>query len=139
MTTISPDGAPRITVDASEILRTSEVHFNVREQYVVTTEDKIRLCLSQHLSAMEQREAWVAPATTLLALVGAIVTAEFKDVVFSKYTWQALFVGFSLLCGAWLAWALIRRRRAPSMDDVVHQMKKGAVAPTTPQGATGGA
>lgn len=137
MTTISPGDAARIIVDANEILRRSEVHLNVREQYIITTEDKVRLCLTQRMATMEQRNAWIAPATTLTALVTAIVTTDFKDVGLSKYTWQAVFVVLSIFSAAWLAWALFRLWKAPSLDDVVHEIKKGAVATTetNPEGA----
>jgi hypothetical protein len=125
MSTISPEGPPRIIVDANEILRTSEVHLNVREQYIVTTEDKVMLCLPQRLAVMEQRRQWVAPATTLVALVVAIVTSDFKDLGVSRYTWQAVFMILTLLSGAWLAWAVVRLWQAPSINDVVHENKEG--------------
>ena len=129
--TLLPGNPARIIVDANEILRDSEVHLNVREKYIITTEDKVRLCLSKRLATMEQRKDWIAPAGILLAVVTVFVSAEFKDAGISRHTWQAIFIIVGWVSLGWLIWALVRRRNAPTLDDVVIEIKVGTVT-TTP-------
>jgi hypothetical protein len=132
MTGAVPGGPGRITIDTDQIIQTSNVHFNIRQELIVTTEDKIQLCLRDKLQRIEQSKAWLTPFGIFLTLLLTFVTTTFRDFLFPKEVWQAVFVVLTLISFVWLVASWVNRTRAPKLEDVVEEIKKGAVArPTT--------
>jgi len=100
------------------------VHVNVGQQVIVTTEDRVRLCLNEHLHSVEQRRSWVAPLGILIALVLSLATTSCRDALsVSKYTWHALFVLLTIACVVWLIARLIRAGSSLSIGDVIDRLK----------------
>jgi Flp pilus assembly protein TadB len=108
---------------ADEIMQDSEVTTNLGQKIISTTEDKIKLAVVTHLSRIEQRRAWHAPAGILITIATALATTEFKQAYFPAATWQAVF----LLCGiASLVWTVrtaYRAFNAPTMEDFVQALR----------------
>jgi len=76
---------------------------------------------------VDQQHEWVAPAGILVALILTLTTSTFHDFLLPRDTWLAIFIIALLLCLAWLLRSLWRLRKAPSIDDVVEQLKKSSV------------
>jgi hypothetical protein len=72
---------------------------------------------------MEQKKSWIAPAGIFITVLTSFVTTNFKDFFLPASTWEALF----LLSGAgsfvWLLVALKQAYSAPSVDDIVSELK----------------
>lgn len=108
---------------AENIVSNSAISFNLGQNVISTTEDKIRLAVLTHLNRIEQRQAWLAPAGIFLTIALAFATTDFRDAWLSASTWRAIFI----LCGVasfiWLVVAGVRALRAPSVDDFINALR----------------
>ena len=118
-----------------ELLQVTAVHFNVAQEFIMITEDKTYRCLREWKDHIETRNAWIAPVSLLVPLVLTFVTADFKDAFgLSKNTWQAVFIIGILLAGIWAIREiakLISRRGSPTVEELIQDLKKGAVVQHT--------
>ena len=111
----------------------SQVHNNTDQELIQITDDKLRLILSEHLSAMERTKDWIAPLGVLLSVIGVFVSAEFKDALLLKAAvWQAIFILIGISSTIWLVKCLIDRYRCPSMEDVIVTIKNSPNPPSSP-------
>lgn len=110
---------------ASQFMQdTSKVYSNLGQEIIITTEDKIRLCLIEHLSRMEKRNAWIAPLGILITIIIVFPTTTFREFLFfSADTWKAIFVISGIIAVVWLARALLQARISSSLTDVVRNIK----------------
>jgi hypothetical protein len=76
-----------------EIISNYGVSVNVRQEFIVTTEDKLRLCLHAHLENVEKRKDWWTPAGLFFAILTTLVTTStFKNIGLKATEWRALFI-----------------------------------------------
>jgi hypothetical protein len=129
------DASSKIVSDAlaSQIVQNTTLHLNLSQDAIVITEDKVRLCLIEHLGRIEAKRQWRAPAGVLLTLSITFATTDFNDFFLKAVTWEALFIISTVLILVWLAWAIRKAWGAPSVEDVVASMKRAGA--TQPQGA----
>lgn len=92
------------------------VHINTSQQLIITTEDKLHLCLLRNKQYLGKKTAWITPLGILLTLVVTFATTTFRDIGFSAYTWEAIFFIAGILAFVWLLWAIIQAIRAKSVD-----------------------
>lgn len=109
---------------ASQLVNVERVHINVSQEVIITTEDKVRLCLSEHLKRMEKKRGWIAPLGILMAIVLTLVTTTFKEFGLSAATWQAIFIVGAVLSGVWLVWSIREAQRSQKIEDIVAELKK---------------
>jgi len=130
MSTVTPPVA-RIVADAlaNEISQQTKVHLNLGQETIIITEDKVRLCLMDHLKRLEARNAWVAPASVLITIVASFLSSSFRDFVLDASTWRAVFVITAILSAGWLGRAVWHSRKAPTLEDVVATMKHAGRQP----------
>jgi len=104
----------------------SEIHLNVQQALLITTEDRVRLHLSSHLKNVEKKRSWIAPLGVLLTIIVTLVTARFKEdsPLFSPSTWEAIFVMTGLLSFGWLIYSLWQAWQSESMDDLIERLKR---------------
>lgn len=115
----------KILLDAvGNLTQPKGVYVNVNEAVILTTEDKVRLCLYKHLSVVEQRRAWIAPLGILVTLLLCFVTSSFRDWFLPRDTWRAAFIILAALCLAWLVRCLLLLRSKSSIEDIVRELKK---------------
>jgi len=130
------------------IQKTSRVHFNLGQEIVITTEDKIRLCLTRHLSRIEKANAWVTPLGVLLTILVVFPTTSFQPFIFSADVWQAIFIISALLSFVWLVGTFRQSKGAtsvrslfksiwysqpPTVESVVADIKRTAIAREKPE------
>lgn len=103
-----------------------DVHLNVSQALIVTTEDKVRIHLSNHLKKMEMKKAWIGPLGIFATIVLTLVTAEFKNpgFIFAPTTWQAIFVICALLSFGWLIYAIRQAWQSESLEELIEKLKK---------------
>lgn len=112
--------------DVSKIVaREAQAHYNVGLAYVVTTQDKIQICLMKYLQDMGARDRWQAPFGMILTIGLVFLTADFKQFIFSKETWQAVFIIALLFSAAWLVNSLFHRKKAKTIEEVIDELKHG--------------
>jgi hypothetical protein len=104
----------------------AKVHANVEQEIIVTTEDKIRLCLMKHLSKVEKKGMWIAPAGILMTLIITFITADFKVFLFPAATWAAVFIMSTLLTVIWLLYSIRFIFTSTNMDDIINELKKAS-------------
>lgn len=108
------------------LIKNSRIHTNLAQEVIVTTEDKVRLCLNDYLSKISKKNAWIAPFGILITIVITLISTNFKSFLFSADTWIAIFVitgGLNLL---WLFFCLKSAFASVEMDTVIDEIKKGS-------------
>ncbi|MFA5877710.1 MAG: hypothetical protein WC880_05130 [Candidatus Paceibacterota bacterium] len=104
------------------------VHLNLTQEVIITTEDKLKICLAKHCERIDKRRGWIAPLGILIAIILTLITSEFKDMGLNKYTWEAIFiicaiiVFFWLVISLWLAWT------SKTNEDIISELKKESEA-----------
>lgn len=106
------------------LVNVSEVHLNVSQEVIVTTEDKIRLCLSRHLNRMEKKSGWIAPLGVFITIIITLVTTSFNKVIFEPLTWEAIFIISGIITSGWLIYSIIQALKSKRIEDVIEELKK---------------
>jgi hypothetical protein len=106
------------------MVNVSDVHINVSQNLIITTEDKLRLCLSEHLKRMERKNSWITPLGILIAILVTLVTSTFKDVGLSADTWRAIFIIAGVLSLGWLIWSIKEAWKSEKIEDIVEELKR---------------
>lgn len=129
-----PPGASPITIDLGLNSLIQRVDTNVRQQIIITTADKARLCLMQALDRMEQRRAWMAPAGILATLAVIFPTTSFNDFLgLSKEYWRALLTFAAIWAAVWLIRSLLRIPASLSLDEIVDRLRTESLALSSEQ------
>lgn len=107
----------------------SLVHTNTNQEIIQITDDKLRLILKDNLSKMEAKNDWIAPLSTLIAVITVFVSSDFKDaLMLPASTWRAIFIIIGVGSCAWLLKAIRSASKSPSLEAIVRQIKNS----TTP-------
>ena len=120
---------PTITANESindGLIKDSKIHTNLAQEVVVTTEDKIRICLISYLNRIGKKNGWIAPSGILLTIIITLLTSQFKDFYFSADTWTAVFIIAALLSLVWLVICLKDILISVDIDEVIDELKKGS-------------
>jgi hypothetical protein len=102
------------------------VHKNLGQEIVVTTVDKVRLCLMMNRDSLTAQKEWLTPLGIFLALLTTLVAADFREFIFKPNVWTAIYVIGSLISLVWLctsgykAW---KNRSKGSIDAIVEELK----------------
>ena len=100
------------------------LHSNLDQTVIQITEDRLHLYLIQHLKDVEENKSWIAPATLLAAILTTFATTNFKDFGgFLATFWEAVFFLVGAATTVWLIRCLLRRRKAPTLTQLIEKMK----------------
>jgi len=106
------------------LVNVSEVHLNVSQEVIVTTEDKIQLCLIQYLKGLEAKKGWIAPAGILATIVIVLLTSNFDKFILEPSVWKAIFIIAGIMTFVWLIKALVISFKGKTVEDIVMEMKQ---------------
>jgi hypothetical protein len=122
----TPSPESRISIGSSKDLETvSELYLTSLPQDVITTtEDKVRLTLSDYLKKMEKKKGWLTPLGLVISLTLTLMMSSFKDWGLSADTWKAIFIIGDIASFGWLVYAIIESFRSVDIDDVIAELKK---------------
>jgi hypothetical protein len=128
----TPPQKPDINIGKSDInigsieglVHVSEVHMNVSQELIVTTEDKIRLSLNEHLKKMEKKKGWITPLGMLISFTLILITAGFKDTGLDAATWKAVFIIADVIAFGWLVYAIKESLSSVKIEDIIDELKK---------------
>jgi len=119
---------------SKELVKGIKVHSTLEQEVLVTTSDKLRLCLIRHQKTLSGRFGWVAPLGMLLTLVITLLTTDFSNSLgLSQHTWKAIFILSSILVGLWLVCSVAKNAGSilhgliigyeGTIEDIVNEMK----------------
>jgi hypothetical protein len=109
-----------------QMTEVSPVHYNVQQEFIVTTEDKVHRCLGKHLVRLERRREWVAPLGIGLTVLATLLTTSFKTVGFKADVWEALFIIFGILMLVWFVRALWNAKDSVTVEMIIDELKRGS-------------
>lgn len=99
--------------------RVIQVNKNTDQKVVVVTQDKVLLILKRNLAKLGRR-SWIAPLSTLISLLTALVTANFKYALgLGPSEWKAIFIVSSFLAAGWLARSAHKAVQSKTFQEVV--------------------
>ena len=75
-------------------------------------------------SSIEERKGWIAPLGILITILVVLLTANFKDIIWSPDTWAALFVLSAGLSFLWLIKSLWKAYQSETIDNLIEKIKK---------------
>lgn len=99
-----------------------QVHVDIRQRLILTTEDRLARILERNLKYAEKRYEWMAPMGILLTILTTLVSSSFRDFGLNSATWQACYVLAGLVCVVWLVRALMMARKTKSVDDILNEI-----------------
>lgn len=105
----------------------SDLYLNIREKVIVITEDKLRICLIEHIKNAEEKRTWITPLCILIAVILTCVTTTFHDAWFDASTWKAIFLLVGAMNFAWLLWGLNKLRKSKKIEYILEEVKKEAI------------
>jgi hypothetical protein len=112
---------------SASTLPIAKIHGNQTQEMVFVPVDRLQNILNDHASDVRHGSEWHTPAATSLAVVATLLTATFQDAFGLKAAfWHALFALLFLASVGWLIAALVRRRKAKSVAELVDEIKRRA-------------
>lgn len=109
------------------IFNNSKVRSTLGEIIIITTEDKIQLCLLKHLGDLEEKRGWITPFSLLITIIVTFLTTDFKDWWFKKETWEAVFLLAGVFFLMWLLWATKKAWPIKTVKDVLEEIKESSI------------
>ena len=122
-------GGPELLV--KQLVGVTQLHVNISQDVIITTEDKIRICRDKHLRKAERKQNWIAPAGILLAVIATLVTASFQEFIFKAEIWKSLFILVAVAAFIWLLFALKHAFKPSSSDEIISELKSNSVQGVT--------
>ena len=101
-------------------------YLNLGQGTIVTTEDRVQLCLQNAIDRLDAKRKWWTPSALLVTLVLALTTAEFKEqFAISAATWQAFFLFLALSSLIWTVMAIWKAKGVKvSVESIVSEIKQ---------------
>lgn len=84
-----------------------------KQEMIITTVDRLRLCLRDSRRITASLTAWIAPFSCLLTLIATLVSADFKEALtLQKEQWHVLFILATGAMGCWFVFTVVSAIRA---------------------------
>lgn len=99
-----------LSVDfGDELSKNLTIHKNVKQEIIITTEDKIKLVLINTREILKAQRDWWTPAGLLISFIATLSTSDFKDALsVPEEFWYAIFVLLTIASAIWLLISLIK-------------------------------
>lgn len=117
-----------LSVDFSdEMSKNLTIHKNVKQEIIITTEDKIKLVLIESQEILTSQRDWWTPCGLFISVITTLNTANFDDSFgLTKEVWHALFILLAFTSGGWLTratYTLFKNPRQNDLDNILKQIK----------------
>lgn len=109
----------------SQLVEVDELHLNISQQVIVTTQDKLELCLNKYLKKSEKKKEWLTPFGLLVAIVIVFVSANFKEFIFAKETWEAIFIILGIGSFFWFTITIKNAFNSIDVKNIIEELKLG--------------
>jgi hypothetical protein len=110
---------------SSELSGHLTVHKNLSQEVILTTTDKMKLCLQEHRGALEAAHNWQAPLALAATFGSTFLVADFHDKVMPAAFWQAVFAILCLFSIYWTAknlWTAFRARSSRDINTLIDKI-----------------
>ncbi len=103
-----------------------KIHWNLEQDVIVTTEDRLKLCLHKAIGNLGTKREWWTPVALLVTLVLTLTTADFKDrFAIPAATWHAFFLLLTLGSLVWSIVAICKAFKVKvSVESIVLEIKQ---------------
>ncbi len=116
------------TIDLEELTGDINIHKNLTQDVILTTEDKLRLVLLEHQSMLSSKKEWISGATLSLSLLSSLLLTNFKDGLgLSADTWRAAYGLFFMMALFWFInslYKLFKNRKRMSVDYLLKEIQQ---------------
>jgi hypothetical protein len=127
----------QISVKTESMQLIQSVAYNVQQDLIVVTRDKVELCLTKHVKSMEQRHAWLLPFGVFFAAIGALATSSFHAALGLKAEmWNAIYILIAVISGCLTVWLFWKRGSAKTVHQVIDELKAKSDEAITPSAST---
>ena len=105
--------------------QTSKIHWNLESVFIITTEDKLRLCLHKNIDRLDVKRKWATPSALLVSLLLALTTADFKDLFIPSEAWLAIFLIAAVVSFFWTIKAIWKTIGVEvSVESIISEIKQ---------------
>lgn len=101
-----------------ELAQGVTVIYNLEHDVVVTTTDKIELCLRDAQDDLRASLGWVAPLGLAVTLITTLFATDFQKWGFSADVWEAVYLIGAVASVVWLIIAALRAFRNRNRADI---------------------
>ncbi len=120
---------PEILIELDrKVWGSSNVVTNISQEYLITTIDKVKLCLFEHQGDLRVQSGWILPTGIFIPVVATLVAAQFNDFLgLSAAVWNAIYLLAAFISGVWLLIALRkawRSRKRGSVEVLVDRLRE---------------
>lgn len=106
-----------------ELVTVEQVHVNVSQTLIITTEDRMNLWLSGVIKRTKRKSEWKAPLGLVIAITLTLTTTSFNDFILPSTTWYAIFLLVNIVSIIWVAISLRHFRRPLDIANEIAQLK----------------
>jgi hypothetical protein len=119
-TSSGPGAGIPISSQSVQVSQIASIHTQntLSVTWFAVTPERVELALLHHQNRLRDRYEWTTPAGLLLAIVLALVTADFHHWVFPGPVWEGTFLVSGLVTGIWLIRTLLRLRAVGKRDSI---------------------
>ena len=110
------------------------IHKNIGQELIVTTIDKLKLCLLDTRNSLTIKREWLTPLTLLVAIFTTIVAADFSDFILKSNVWSAIYIIGAILSFLWLCksgFRAFKNRNEGSIERIIENLIKETNKRTT--------
>lgn len=107
------------------------IHKNLGQEVLVTTVDKVKLCLINNRDCLTAKKEWITPFGIFLALVTTLIAAEFRKFIFEPNVWTSVYVIGAIISLIWFlraGYSAYKNRNSGSLDNLVNEIKSQTVS-----------
>lgn len=94
---------------------------------IIVTESKLKLYLTNHVHKLGKKNSWITPVSLMSGFIIALITCDFKESIFSKDVWKALFIIITIICSLWFIYTLKYIFQPITVDDIITELKKDQI------------
>ena len=120
----SEENIPSRDILLGYLAEQNEFSMNVEQKYLVITKDKLYIHLNKTVDNLKKRHVWTTPLSIFISLLIVILTANFKDIIFTASAWKAMFIIGACLMFIWLVIALIRCSPSETISQIIERMSR---------------
>jgi hypothetical protein len=99
----------------------------IGDKKILVSESKLKLSLTNHVHKIGKKNSWITPLSLLSGFLIALITCDFKEFIFSKDVWKALFILITVCCSIWLLYTLKYIFEPITEDDVINELIKDKI------------
>jgi len=102
--------------------RVVQVNKNTDQRLIIVTQDKAVLTLKKNVARLGRRD-WVAPLSTVLTILIALLTSSFQPTLWlSSAEWRAMFIISGLISTGWLAYTIKKALDSKGFHEVIRDI-----------------